>query len=60
MEANIQSETTLIPAEPVNLDAETQKRLLRQVLKGTINRSEFPELWPPEKKIRIFIGDEQI
>lgn len=54
------SETTYLPPEPVTLDEETQRRLLKQVLKGTIDRAQFPQLWPDDKKIRIFIGGEEL
>lgn len=37
----------------VLIDRPTQERLVKQILKGYINRAEFPELWPDIELIKV-------
>ncbi len=34
--------------ESIQVPETIKKELIKQILKGTINREQFPELWPPE------------
>lgn len=50
------NETEFVDWVPVEVPDEQRRKLVRQIMRGRIIRADFPELWPPTKKITIKVN----